>query len=167
MVPVLGGFTIDVSYTPGFGLGGQAKEVAPHLAMATHLSYNHALLGGAIAEVRVHYEGMIAFGIVHQVVNVTKDCHAALPETTKPSSQWLIETTFGRVVHEEIVLPAPHRTIATVQEMSVRDRDTKTEKFTPLEMNRPSVQEWPNDRTIQPTLAMGGSPAGKSYVTFD
>jgi ribonuclease Z len=165
---VIGAFTIDSAHSPGYGVGYLAHLVAPRLAMTTHFSYDQELIGEAIAEVRTHYKGMFAFGIDHQVVNVTKDAiwvrQAALPNTantTKPSPQWLIETMFGGVIPQEIVMPKPAHTIAAVQEQAVRDLEIKPEVFTPPDQIRPWVREWPENLKIDPAMLMGQQPPPK------
>ena len=161
----IGAFTIDSAHSPGYGVGYLTNQVNPRLGMTTHFSYDHELIGEAIAEVRTHYKGMFAFGIDHQVVNVTKDAlwirQAALPDTantTKPNPQWMVQELFGGVVPKEIVMPKPHHTIAEVQSQDVRDLEIKPEKFTPPDMIRPWVREWPTNLKMDPAMLMGQPP---------
>ena len=53
--------------------GYPANLAQPRLAAATHLSYDPRLVGDTTAGVRVHDDGMFAFGIDHTVLNVIKD----------------------------------------------------------------------------------------------
>ena len=161
---LIGAFTIDSAHSPGYGVGYLANQVKPRLAMATHFSYDHELIGEAVAEVRNFWKGMFTFGIDNTVVNVTKDAvwirEAAVPDTantTKPSPQWMVQTLFGGVIPKEITFPPPAHTIAQVQEKSVRDLEIQPEKFTPPDQMRKWVREWPVGLKINPAALMGGA----------
>jgi ribonuclease Z len=133
--------------------------------MATHFSYDHELLGEAIAEVRTHWKGMFALGIDHTVVNVTKDAiwirEAALPDTAnnaRPDPQWMIKEIFGGHVPKEITFPPAKVKVADNQEQAVRDLEIKAEEFTPEDQRRQWVREFPSGLTISPAALMGPPP---------
>ncbi|MGH9579318.1 MAG: guanitoxin biosynthesis MBL fold metallo-hydrolase GntH, partial [Terriglobales bacterium] len=114
----IGAFTIDSSHSPGYGVGYLTNQVNPRLALATHFSFDHELLGEAVAEVRNFWKGMVTFGIDNTVVNVTKEAiwirEAAVPDTantTKPNPQWMVQELFGGVLPKEITFPPPAHTI--------------------------------------------------------
>lgn len=160
-------YTIDSAHSPGYGVGYLTNIIQPRLAMATHFSFDHELIGEAIAEVRNFWKGMFTFGLDNTVVNVTKEgvwiCEAAVPDTantTKPNPQWMVQELFGGVLSEEISFPPPAHTVPDVQEQAVRDFEITPEKFTPPGMMRKWVREWPTGIKFSPATLMGGKPGG-------
>jgi ribonuclease Z len=138
----MGAFTIDNCHTPHYGVGYLANLVQPRLAMATHVSYDRELIGEMLAGVRLHYQGLFAFGLDHTVVNVTKDRvwmrEAALPETTnttRPSKKWLLQNNFQGRIPAELTIKNP---VLANQEQSVRDLEIDPAFFTPEDQMR----EW-------------------------
>lgn len=162
----VGAFTIDSAHTPHYGLGYEAKEINPRLAVATHVSYDRELIGEMMAGVRLHWKGMFAFGIDHTVINVTKDAlwirEAVLPETAntvRPDPKWMIDNMFDGKL--PATLPKPKYRVADVQEQSIRDLEIDPARYTPKDQMRPWVREWPQD--ISPAQMFGGAkpPAQK------
>jgi ribonuclease Z len=165
---VIGAFTIDSAHSAGYGVGYLNKLIQPRLGMTTHFSYDLELLGEAIAEVRTHYKGMFAFGFDHQVVNVTKDAiwirQAALPDTAnnaKPNPQWMVKEMFGGVIPKEIVFPTPKYTLAENISPDLRALSYNPDIYTPPDMQRKWVNEWPKDLKMSPAQMMGGAPPPK------
>lgn len=131
--------------------------------MATHLSFDHELIGEMMAGVRRHYKGLFAFGIDHVVVNVTKDRiwvrEAALPETTniaRPDTQWMIEQNFGGVVPGEMTVKNP---VAATQEQSIRDLEIDPARFTPADQMRPWARTAADEITLNPAQMIGVPPS--------
>lgn len=157
-----GAATIDIFHTTHYGFGYLANLVRPRLAMATHVSYDRELLGEMMAGVRMHYAGMVAFGIDHTVVNVTKDRlwirEGVIPDNSnilRPDPQWMIQNVFDGQV------PAQAReqayTIEGNQEQEIRDLEIDPTLFTPADQMRPWVRQIPP----QP-MNIGAMLAGKA-----
>jgi ribonuclease Z len=156
--------TLDVHHTTHYGAGYLANLVQPRLALASHVSFDRELIGEMMAGVRLHYQGMFAFGIDHTVVNVTKDRlwirEAALPDTAniaRPTPQWMMQNIFGGKA--PTVLPKQQWTIAGNQEKAVRDLEIDPALFTPQDQMRPWVREWPEGLT--PADLFGGQVTKK------
>jgi ribonuclease Z len=152
--PLMGAYVLDNFHTPHYAVGYLAELVRPRLAMATHLSFDHELVGEMIAGVRRHYKGLFAFGVDHVVVNVTKDLiwirEAALPDTTnvaRPDMQWMVENNFGGAIPEEIAVTNP---VAATQEQSIRDLEIDPARFTPAYQMRPWARTAAAEITINP-----------------
>ncbi len=162
--PLMGAYVLDNFHTPHYGVGYLAELVKPRLAMATHLSFDHELVGEMIAGVRRHYRGLFAFGIDRVVVNVTKERiwirEAALPDTAnvaRPDMQWMVENNFGGAVPGEITVANP---VVATQEQSVRDLEIDPARFTPADQMRPWARSAAAEITINPAQMIGGPPAG-------
>ena len=54
--------------------------------------------------------------------------------------------------------PAPKYTLAGNVSKDIRDLTIDPDKYTPPDMIRPWVNEWPKDLKIDPAAMMGGRP---------
>ncbi len=161
--PLMSAYVLDNFHTSHYAVGYLAELVQPRLAMATHLSFDHELVGEMIAGVRRHYQGLFAFGIDHVVVNVTKDQiwirEAALPDTTnvaRPDMQWMIENVFGGTVPGEVTVANP---VAATQEQSIRDLEIDPALFTPADQMRPWARTAAAEITINPAQMIDVPPS--------
>jgi ribonuclease Z len=158
--PQMGAFTIDNFHTPHYGVGYLMNLVQPRLGMVTHVSFDRELIGEMLSGVRMHYNGLFAFGIDHTVVNVTKDRvwirEVAFPETTnvqRASDEWLS----ANIPMEPMTSENP---VLANQEESVRDLEIDPALFTPTDQMRQwaRLSEMPEEITVDPAMMMGGSP---------
>ena len=160
--PLMGAYVLDNYHTPHYAVGYMAAEIEPRLAMATHLSFDHELIGEMMSGVRRHYKGLFAFGIDNVVVNVTKDRiwirEAALPETAniaRPDIQWMIEHNFGGDVPSELTVTNP---VSANQEQSVRDLEIDPAAFTPPDQMRPWARSADPQITMYPAQMIDVPP---------
>ena len=148
--------TIDMAHTNHYAAGYLIKQVNPRLAMATHFAFDEEVLPELVAGVRAHWDGMFQFGAPDVVVvNVTKDSiwtrKAALPEVAlpaKPSVKEAIELFNLGVTQTEIVFPKTRRTVAEMQEQSIRDQEIDPRSYYPPNVYRQQVRASPPDLRV-------------------
>jgi ribonuclease Z len=157
--PFIGAFTLDNFHTTHYAAGYLANLIRPRLAMASHLSFDRELIGEMMAGVRMHYNGMFAFGIDHTVVNVTKDHiwirEASLPETTntaRATPEWLIQNQFDGKMPEPRMARNP---FLPIQEQFVRDQEIDPALFTPRDQMRQWAHPLPPEFPMNPANVLG------------
>jgi ribonuclease Z len=150
--PQMAALTIDNLHTPHYAVGYLANLVQPRIAMATHLAFDRPLIGEMLSGIRMHYNGLFAFGLDNTVVNVTKDNvwvrEAAFPETAS-IVQPTPETAAENVTMEARTTPNP---VLAYQQQSMRDLEVDPALFTPEDQMRPwaLVSEMGEEITVDP-----------------
>ena len=162
--PALGAFTIDNYHTPHYAVGYLASLVKPRLAMVTHFSLDRELVEEMTAGVRLHYNGLFAFGVDKTVVNMTRDRlwirESVLPEaanTASPTREWMIANNFGGSVPKQLTLRNP---FLPVQEQYIRDQEIDPALFTPKDQMRPWNRP-PAEQVVDTLDYIGAAPAAK------
>lgn len=163
--PEMAALTIDNLHTPHYAVGYLAQLVQPRIAMVTHVSFDRELIGEMLSGIRMHYNGLFAFGIDHTVVNVTRERvwvrEAAFPETTnivQPSPEWVARNTPMKVT----TTPNP---MLVYQQQSVRDLEIVPARYTPKDQMRPlaRVDQMGPEVTVDPaTLLPAAMPTPAS-----
>jgi ribonuclease Z len=157
--PRMAALTIDNLHTPHYAVGYLANLVQPRIAMATHLSFDRPLIGEMMSGIRMHYNGLFAFGIDNTVVNVTKESvwvrEAAFPEAAnivQPSP----EVAAGNVTMEVRTTPNP---VLAYQQQSMRDLEIDPALYTPKDQMRPwaLVSEMGEQITVDPAILLPGA----------
>lgn len=162
--PRMGALTIDNFHTPHYAVGYLANLIQPRIAMVTHVSFDRELIGEMMSGIRMHYNGLFAFGIDHTVVNVTKDKlwvrEAAFPETTnvtRPKPEWMAANLPTEVTTSS-------NPVLANQQQSVRDLEIDPALFTPRDQMRlwARVHEMGEEITVDPAKMMPvGTPQPK------
>jgi ribonuclease Z len=160
--PKMAALTIDNLHTAHYAVGYLANQIQPRIAMATHLAFDRPLIGEMLSGIRMHYDGLFAFGIDNTVVNVTKDSiwvrEAAFPESTSivsPSP----DVAAANVTMEVRTTPNP---VLAYQQQSMRDLEIDPALYTPRDQMRPwaLVSEMGEQITIDPAnLLPAATPA--------
>ncbi len=125
--------------------------------MVTHTGFDYDLLAEILAGVRVHWDGLFAFGAPDGVVvNVTKDAiwtrNAALSEAAspaRPSKSEAKELFDLGPTHLSVDFPDPVHNVTDVQEEFVREKEIDPDLYYPEDVNRDLVRVFPRGFKIE------------------
>lgn len=148
VMPFMARATMDMAHNPAYAAGYLYNETKPRLAMGTHVLHDTWSEAEILAEVRHHWKGPFRMGAPDMVVvNVTKDkiwvrdgVLAEYPNMSPP--------TFDMAPAHGLVVPAPRRSRADIQDPSIRSAEIPPSAYYPEGYQPKLIEDWPTDKPI-------------------
>ncbi len=141
--------------------------------MVTHTPYDRGLMNECIAGVRIHWDGLFAFGAPDGVVtNVTKDAiwnrDSAWPEAANPRPATTPDELDGAFGEEPRKVSAPKRTVSDLISKERLETAIPYDRFVPADVERRHRREFPRElvgRAVSPARSAPPASAASTRAS--
>lgn len=148
VMPVVARNLMDMGHNPAYAAGYLYSQTRPRLAMGTHVLYDAYSEAELYAQVRQHWKGPFRLGAPDMiVVNMTRDKVWVRDGVVPPYPQ-MSPPQFDVRPGGGLVIPAPRKTRAQLQQPSIRAAEIRPGLYYPRGYRPRLIEDWPTDKQI-------------------
>ena len=157
-MPLIARATMDMAHNPAYAAGYLYNKVRPRMAMGTHVLYDTYSEAEMYAQVRTHWKGPFRLGAPDMVVvNMTRD-KVWVRDGVLPRYPSISPPQFDIPKGGGLVVPAPRRTRAQIQQASIRAAEIRPDQYYPLGYRPRLLEDWPTGKPVYLPEAMVPAP---------